>query len=120
MVSVGAIAVDQLTRDRDQLWAEAYVRAAAGERHWLDAAMYEAAETVNEAHTQTDESLHIAVAAWLATPRTGTFTVNDVLNLALGLPVDRHSRSIQTQVGITLRKLGYHGEGRIRVYRHKT
>lgn len=63
-VSVGAIDIPALRRDRDQLWAEAVHRFNAGEQWWLNAE--ETIDAVGEqaARKADDEWLPI-IAAWL-------------------------------------------------------
>jgi predicted P-loop ATPase len=146
VISVGRIDLDAITRDRNQLWAEAMARGCfQGEDHWLPAELAQEQATVNAKHTQGDDVLHDKIEAWLAkapvsrladwadvadrdgkqtkvqTPRA-EFCTADVVT-ALGLDHTKAlDRGLTTRVGIALNALGYRsaarrGSSRTRFYR---
>lgn len=93
-----------LTRARDQIWAEARVRFERDELWWLDDRQLE-----KQAQTATDERYH--ADPW--TDRVmdyaegrSTVTTDEVLH-ALGLPVKDWTRADQMRVGGILRKAGW-------------
>ena len=64
-VKVGAIDLDGLRRDRDQLWAEAVAAYKAGETWWLDAET-ERAAAEEQAERRIDDPWETALLAWAA------------------------------------------------------
>jgi putative DNA primase/helicase len=107
--AVGAIDLDGLTADRDQLWAEAVHLYRAGARWW--------AEKAEDAMATAEQSARLAVDAWTARIQAHLdkamlasdpwVTVGDVLGLALDIPAGRWSSSDQQRVGRVLRVLGW-------------
>jgi len=102
-VPVGRVDLEQLARDRDQLWAEAVDAYRGGARWWPDERAAEALETEQGDRYVGDEWEH-RIAEWL-NGRDG-ITVADCMGGPLGIPPDRWTRSDQTRVGACLHRLG--------------
>lgn len=110
---VGA-AVDAVTRDREQLWAEGAVLFRAGGVAWQDAERLAAGEHVK--FKAIDEWTD-AVASWLArddmddtegTPRGDRgVTTHEVLQSAIGIPLDRINDAARKRAAGVLRGLGF-------------
>jgi putative DNA primase/helicase len=97
--------VEWVTENREQLWAEAAIREARGEDHWLsDAATAHDAEVVQTERQQED--------VW--EDRVGGFlegkvetTAADVLSICLMVPVERQGKREQMRVGGILKRAGW-------------
>lgn len=113
-VEVGAINVEAVRRDRDQLWAEAVARFDSGEVWYLDRAeLIDAASAQQDARYQSD-ALEDPIAAWLKSPRTemliatgGRITMAALLGDALGLDKVKWGMSEQIRVGRAMTRLGW-------------
>lgn len=100
---VGSIDVEAIRRDRDQLWAEAFVRCQAGERNWLSD------EAAAEAERVADERREdVPWADTLRDKLAGHYeiTANEAL-AEIGVPVERRDRSAQMQVAEALKEIGF-------------
>lgn len=99
------IDVDALSRDRDQIWAEALVRFKAGESWWLDGEDEHLAIFESSSRTQGDE--------WFADvesyiPRCmGELTTNRILVNALSVPIKDVHSGHSRRVAVIMRQLGY-------------
>lgn len=131
VIEAGRIDLEAIRRDRDQLWAEALLRAQGTEPHWLSPELELEAAEANEAHTENDEAWTEQLRKWLDKPtmhKPGAwqatpfpledgFTIADALTHAFNIEPGRQGRTEQTRVGIALRKLGYYPKhGRVRRY----
>lgn len=99
---------DELSEDRDQLWAEAFARYQEGAAWHIprDHVLTEVFEEEQRSR-ELDDPWEIAIERWIDDRRDG-FTLHDVLLLALS--VDTHSmhrRDHATRVGSILHKLGF-------------
>ena len=102
--------IEWIALNRDQLWAEAAYREAAGEAIWLDNkdAQAEAAETTND--RMSNEVWEPAIIKWLTDPETNMalpLTSARVLEMALGMSKDKMTKASEMRVAIVLRGLGY-------------
>jgi putative DNA primase/helicase len=110
-----------IARDRDQLWAEAFVAFHAGEAWWLkDNELRRAAEAEQEARRIVHPWEPI-IANWLDNPvrhdkdgvpypldlESGRVTVAQILEHAIARPVERWTTADQMHVGRILGKLGW-------------
>lgn len=98
--------VEFLTRERDQLWAEAVAAYNAGERWWLnedEEAKREALADANHVEHPWTES----VLEWAAARGPRSFTARDVLSEALKMPLAQQKQSDWAPVGRILRRAGY-------------
>jgi predicted P-loop ATPase len=114
-VACDRIALDELRRDRDQLWAEATARYQAGEQWWLtagEAALARVEQAEREVVDPWEETIErFTLAPYV--PQGGgapvlreSFTVGDVLGY-LGIETKDRSRAAETRVGTCLAKLGW-------------
>lgn len=94
---------------REQLFAEAYALAKAGERYWPDAdeqrELFDPEQLAREAPDAYVELL----GSWLDSPNgllTTEFTLADACLSGLKLDAKSLTKDVQTRVGIALRKLG--------------
>lgn len=121
-VKCGAIDVEGIRRDRDQLWAEAVSRFQAGERWWLEGDEHTLARVEQAERLQEDPWIE-TVAKWLARQPQGFegFTIGDVLDELLGTADAsgaRKGRTEATRAGTVLRQLGYQARGKARPRRY--
>ena len=117
------IRLEELARDRDQLWAEAVHRYRNGAKWWLESVeLNQLAEEEQSARYEGDPWEEL-IAAWLEDPRerldehghpVGTFsssrestTVSDILTHCLCKPVAHWTQADKNRVGRCLRNMGW-------------
>ena len=118
-VPVGRIDRDALTRDRDQLLAEARVAFEDGAGWWPTADLADELAAQQEARHDTDDWEQV-IGSWLAAPSSGLdgclsdlsqprdgVTSVDVAKGALGVPAGDLTRDVLTRVGTALQRLGF-------------
>lgn len=104
-VLCGAIDIEALARDRDQLWAEAKSRYSSGEKWWLDtSALVEIAAEEQAARYQGDPWEEV-VAPWLEA-RTSV-SISEVLDKCVCKPQAQWTQADKNRVGRCLRALGF-------------
>ena len=104
-IACGKIRLEELARDRDQLWAEAFTRYRARERWWFeDPALTEAAEEQQDAR-QRGDAWDPIVADWLFT-RPDPMSTADVLVGALKKEIGQWTHADQTRIGAILIRQG--------------
>lgn len=107
VVEVGAVDVDALSADVDQLWAEAVALVSEGVQPYLPPELEQQRAAANEAYIPDDEWLPI-VAAWLDEPGTPSHvTAGDVLEGAIRLPAGQWQRSHYVRVAAVMRSAGW-------------
>jgi putative DNA primase/helicase len=91
--------------NRDQLWAEAAAREAAGEPHWLDDpdALDEAREMQND--RMVEDPWHDAIRLWLVGRIQAT--APEILEHAIQMPKAQQNRGAQMRVTAILTRLGW-------------
>ncbi len=111
-VATGALDLAGLTRDRDQIWAEALAEYDEGRPWWPDGTLRVAIEA-EQSDRYREDSWDAVVADWLtsggaarASAATGGFTLGDVLAGALDLEKSKWDKPAQTRVGAILHRLG--------------
>jgi predicted P-loop ATPase len=138
-IACGAINLDYLTEQRDQLFAEAVHRFTIGEL-WYDVP-HAQAQSEQEQRRQRDEWESVIERYITESPERfdhrevfwrprekplDQLAVSDLLELALGIPPGRWTRSDQMRVAASLQALGWRkvrlreGEMRINAYRRST
>jgi predicted P-loop ATPase len=97
------ILVDQLHRDRDQLWAEAVHRYRADEKWWLDSrALTKAAEEKQEGRYQSDP-WRSAIERFV--DERESVSVDEILAGAIALPLEKRGQVEQNRVARCLRAM---------------
>lgn len=91
--------------NREQLWAEAVVREAAGETIWLDDEDIKAEATDIQSDRMIQDVWHLTIAEWVSSHHE--VTISDVLKFALDVPTERMNKSVEMRVGGVLRGLGW-------------
>ena len=104
-VACGAIEIEKLVRDRDQLWAEAKVRFDAGCTWWL-----ETAELVEEAATEQSERYEgdpweEVIGRWIEDRPSAS--VSEVLSICLDKPRAQWTQADKNRVARAFRMLGW-------------
>jgi len=110
VVEATKVDVAMLTRDRDQLWAEAVHAYKAGEQWWLTPEEEEERKEASEVY-QIQEPWEPVIGAWLVTPeasrlRPSGITTADVMQKALALDPARMTRNAEMDVANILRRMG--------------
>ena len=107
----GAIDIDSLQRDRDQLWAEAFVRFTDGAIWWP--------ETKEEhAMLAKEQEARMELDIWQAniekflsgdeyTPALTEVTVHQILSKCIGVPLSSQSHSDKLRIGRVMRSIGW-------------
>lgn len=107
-VTATVIDLDGLTRDRDQLWAEAVARYRENEQWWPNGEFEAQEQQEARSETSASDPWFQPVDIWLREQEPeNTFTAYDVLDTALKLANDRMDKRAERRVGAILRHLGY-------------
>lgn len=93
---------------RDQLWAEACHREAAGEAHWLDDADAQDEAREAQADRMIEDPWHAKVKEYLG-GRT-RITAPDILRHAIEMPAAQQNRAAQMRITAILTRLGWHAK----------
>jgi hypothetical protein len=102
-VTVGAFDLEALAHDRDQLWAEAAAREAAGESIRLDQSLWADAAAEQEAR-RVEDPIVSALAAGLGDV-TGKIRSSDIWEL-LDIPIAQRP-NVAARVGNAMQELGW-------------
>jgi predicted P-loop ATPase len=109
-VEVGEdLRTEALQEAREQLFAEAFAAALAGERYWPDAAEQAELFDPEQASRETPEVFVEILGAWLDSSEgmlLPEFSIADACLKGLKLDAKALQRDVQTRVGIALKKLG--------------
>jgi predicted P-loop ATPase len=103
-VKIQRAQIDELARDRNQIWAEALHCFSQGERWWIEDAdrnLFEPEQAMREPTDAFEELLAIGLAGEART------TMTYILEQVLKLDKARWSRAEQTRVGELLKRLGW-------------
>ena len=122
-VTCQRILIDELERDRDQLWGETVARFRGGANWWLDSAELSRAAEREQADRYEGDPWDELTANWLKQPSprddgmghpvaafsstSDSVTVSDVLNHCIGKPQDQWSQSDKNRVARSLHALGW-------------
>lgn len=97
--------LEWLAANRDQLWAEASAREAAGEQHWLRSkAPLRAAKQIQDERVETD-LWEEDVAAFVA--GKSSVRMRDIIDAVVGVEVSKRDRILERRLAKILRRLGY-------------
>lgn len=94
-----------LAENREQLWAEAAAREAAGESLWLDDVDVREQAVQHQAERMADDVWSEPVEDWLIGKLE--VTTADALTSALGIPRERQSRKEEMRVAKIIEKAGW-------------
>ncbi len=121
-VACGRIHIDDLARDRDQLWAEAVVRYRKGCRWWLDSTDLNRLATQEQADRYEGDAWDEIIADWVKhpymrpdevpynVPLTSTpesVCIPEILYHAIGKRPEHWMQADRNRVARTLRSMGY-------------
>ena len=109
-VTCTRILIDDLRRDRDQLWAEAVARYRAGERWWLDTAELVLAAEQEQADRYEGDAWDELMAKWIEGRES--VSIDEILTMCLDKAKGTWTQSDKNRVSRSLRALGWE--------RHKT
>ena len=105
VVCEGAMDLDALRRDREQLFAEALALYDAGARYWPTADEQRMMFDPEQLARELSDSLVDALHDWVY-KQVGPFSKADAMSECLKLDPSKFTRDMDTRVGIALRKLG--------------
>jgi predicted P-loop ATPase len=122
-VACTRILVDELARDRDQLWAEAVHRFRSGETWWLDTVELNRTAAVEQSDRYEGDAWDEIIAAWVENPsqRYGSdghpiepfssdresTTIGDVLTHGIGKRPETWTQADKVRVARSLKSIGY-------------
>lgn len=117
-IAYSSIRVDELSRDRDQIWAEAVSRYRAGECWWLDSEDLNQAAAMEQKQRLLGETWDVEIAEWLKSPtqrfdHTGhpiqpftstpaSVTISDILMHCIGKRLDQWTQGDKNSVARSL------------------
>jgi predicted P-loop ATPase len=104
-VRVGTIRLDRLSRDRDQLFAEALAAYRAGEPWWPDAEFEKQHIAPQQADRYMEDPWHEAIDSYLR--HESKVTVTQVAREALNIQVERIDRATQNRITGVIKTLGW-------------
>ena len=97
--------VEWLAANREQLWAEAATREAAGESIWLDDVEVRDQATQHQAERMSDDVWSEPVEDWLSVRHEATTA--DALTMALSIPRERQGKKEEMRVAAIIAKAGW-------------
>lgn len=103
-VRCGTIHADQITADREQLFAEAVQKFKAGATWWEMPKDETAQEQEERRQADAWEGM---IAEWIANNMKSSFTVSDVMKECLQIEVGRMDKQTQQRVGNILKSMGW-------------
>jgi predicted P-loop ATPase len=106
-VTCGQIKFDELSRDRDQLWAEAVVRYRADETWWLDTPELNSAAEQEQADRYEGDAWEEPISSWLEVTDRKSVSVSEVLEICLLKPKANWTQFDKNRVSQSLRSLGW-------------
>ena len=118
----GTFRREELSQDRDQLWAEAVIAYRSGEQ-WHPHDEYVQLIGGEQSERYAEDDWTSVIQQWIRSSRADDFTSAEILGQALSIEPRFWDRSAQTRVGAILTKLGYEkhrprGSDGLREYRY--
>lgn len=104
-VTCTRIVIDDLVRDRDQLWAEAVARHRAGDRWWLDTAELTIAAEREQSDRYEGDAWDGPITIWIE--GRDSVSIDEILTACLDKPKGNWTHSDKTRVARCLRALGW-------------
>ena len=102
-----AILVDELARDRDQLWAESVMAYRAGARWWIDTPELSAQAEDEQSARYEGSAWDDLIGAWLAQRLVESVSVAEILDGCIGKRVGEWNRADEMKVSAALSKLNW-------------
>lgn len=105
----GDVKLDELARDRDQLWAEAQARYTAGESWWITNEATLAAVKAAQAARHVGDAWEETILNWLALNKKkidANVTVSEIME-CLQIPVSRRDQGVMKRISGVLRRNGW-------------
>jgi predicted P-loop ATPase len=99
------IDIAALTRDRNQLWAEAVVRFKADAPWWLETPELEQLAAVEQAARYKTDDWEEPTKEWLGDRKITT--VHELLEHVFGLNPQKPNRAAEMRVAAVLKRLGF-------------
>jgi predicted P-loop ATPase len=109
-VRCGRIDREAIAADRDQIWAEAYLRATDGERHWLQGDEERDQREALEERRAADD-WEGPIANYLD-GQSGPVTVGQVLTSACGIEMAKFTQEISRRAATCMRRAGWEQRGK--------
>ena len=104
-IACGPIRIDDLQRDRDQIWAEAVVRFRAGEKWWIDSPELSAAATEEQQQRYDEDGWQPLIADWIEGREY--VTIDQILRSCIEKMPRDWNQGDKTRVARCLRALGW-------------
>ena len=104
-VSCGEIKIDDLKRDRDQLWAEARERYKSGSSWWLDSRALNACAEEEQSERCEQDPWHDLIVQWLVDREDAS--IPEILTACIDKPKPHWNQQDQNRVARVLRALGW-------------
>ena len=104
-ITCGQITVDELARDRDQLWAEAKARFDSGEPWWLDTAELVRMASDQQLERYETDPWEEVIAPWIED--CPSVSIREVLEKCLQKPHALWTQTDKNRAGRCLRALGW-------------
>jgi predicted P-loop ATPase len=100
--------IQRLILERDQLWAEAYLKAQTT-KLMLSEAAEQIAKDEQESRTSKDDAYTLAIRDYLDRPdmKAQRIEMTGITSTALDIPIGQVHKGIETRVGIIMRRCGY-------------
>jgi predicted P-loop ATPase len=99
------IALEDLERDRDQIWAEAVHCYRRGDKYWPEGKRQRDLCRAEQEARQLDDPWEHDIVYWIAGRQSVTSAA--ILEHAIAMPKDRWNRSHQTRIGQIMTRLGW-------------
>ena len=104
-VTCGRIGIDELTRDRDQLWAEAKVRFDSGAPWWLETAELVQMASDQQIERYEGDPWEEVIASWIEVQ--ASVSISQVLEKCLQKPQGLWTQTDKNRAARCLRALGW-------------
>lgn len=104
-VACGVIKIEDLARDRDQLWAEARERFLGGERWWLDTRELTELAEEEQADRREEDPWQEPIQSWLESK--SEVSISQILEVCIGKQTVHWAQPDKNRVARCLQALGW-------------